>query len=801
MNTTVVNREKVTTTREGLSLVDFMRACITKWLWFVISLVVFVGIGVLYILSKEPVYERYEQILIKDQEAGGSISGMSGFSSLGLFSSNSSVQNELISISSPAVMAEVVKRLDLTMNYITKKGLRPQTLYGETLPIKVIMSDITPLEGGSFKCTLQPDGGITLRKFVKFTQTGEKKLEGEVKLKIGDTVKTPIGSVTILSKSDYTGEPLEAPLDIDVSKTALQYTIEGYSSQVNGDLVDEFADVIQLSIKDVNVERAVDILNEIVNVYNQDYLNDKNRIAKATSAFIDDRLKVIEQELGDVDTEIAHYRSSIGTVNSYESGRAMMEKSTEYEENIVRLSTELEMARYMQNYLKNSLNKYAVLPANLGIQSQEVETQIGKYNEMLLSRNALVANSSDNNPVVQEYDIQLEGMRNSLEKGIANQIVQLQANLKSAEKEQDKAKQVIRESPTLSLPLLSEQRQQKVKESLYLFLLEKREENELSQKFTADNTRIITPPTGSLKPVSPKKVFILAFVFFLGIAVPAVVVFLKVTGDTKVRSKKDVEGIGMPFAGEIPQVGKAKLKTNANSKKKVNIKDEKAPLAVVEDGKRDIVNEAFRVIRSNIEFMSKGDKGCHVVMLTSFNPGSGKSFISYNLALSFALKHKKVLLIDCDLRHGSSSMFVGLPSKGLTNYLVGNTNDWKSLVVPSTANANLEILPIGKIPPNPAELLENGRMDDLLKDVEKDFDYVFLDCPPVNIVVDTQIVGKYADSTLFVVRAGLLEKSSLDELNSFYKEHKFNHMSLILNGTDAEHSRYYSYGNYHNYVD
>ncbi|MDE6772977.1 MAG: CpsD/CapB family tyrosine-protein kinase, partial [Muribaculaceae bacterium] len=231
------------------------------------------------------------------------------------------------------------------------------------------------------------------------------------------------------------------------------------------------------------------------------------------------------------------------------------------------------------------------------------------------------------------------------------------------------------------------------------------------------------------------------------------------------------------------------------------LKDEKAPMAVVEEGKRDVVNEAFRVIRSNIDFMAGRNQGSHVIMFTSFNPGSGKSFISYNLALSFALKQKRVLLIDCDLRHGSSSMYVGMPKKGITDYLSGHTDAWQQLLSASPANSNLSIMPIGKIPPNPAELLEGERLRSLIEDARKEYDYVFLDCPPVNIVVDTQIVAPYADATMFVVRAGLLEKSAIPELNELYDEKRFRNIALILNGTDTAHSRYYTYGNYQSFAD
>ncbi len=788
---------------EPLSLRAFFNVCLSKWIWFVISLIIFVGAGILYIACQEPVYERSEQILIKSQDSGSSISNSvtNSFSTLGLFANNSNVQNELISITSPAVMAEVINRLDLRINYVTKKKLRDVTLYGKTLPIKVLMPEIGEPEGASMKCLLNPDGSIKLWKFKEWTIEDKRSFDEEISGHIGRTVNTPLGKITVLPNEAYQGQPVDKPIEMDITKKAFQTTIEDYCDELKGDLVDEFADVIDLTIRDVNAERAVAILNEMVSVYNSDYIEDKNKIAKATSAFINERLSVIERELGSVDKDIADYSSSKEILDPEIQGKAMVEKMAEYEKDIVAVSTELEIAKYVEGYLNDPAHKNSVMPASVGLESTEMESQISTYNELLLMRNSLVSNSSESNPLVKDYDLQLEGMRSALRKGLANRILYLQTTLNTAKDQQTKLTSKLKSTPKESLPLLSDVRQQKVKESLYLFLLEKREENELTQKFTADNTRLITPPTGSLKPVSPKKIFILAFCLLLAVGVPVVIIYFKITGDTKVRSRKDLEKLRMPFAGEIPQVGKAPRKINLSSKKKINLRDEKAPLTVVKDGNRDIVNEAFRVIRSNVEFMSKGDSGCHVIMITSFNPGSGKSFVSYNLALAFAIKKKRVLLIDCDLRHGSSSMYVGLPAHGLTTYLSSDTPNWENLIIKSPDNPYLDVLPIGKIPPNPAELLENGRLNQLIEELRKDYDYIFLDCPPVNIVVDTQIVGKYADSTLFIVRSGLLDRSLLGELDSFYGEHKFHRMSLILNGTAEEHSRYHTYGSYHNYVD
>lgn len=785
------------------SFKDFFSKCFAKWPWFVASFVVCVGIAVLYILRQEPEYERSEEILIKDQDSGGGIGDIANaFSSFGLVSTSSSVYNELISLRSPAVMYEVAKGLDLDMDYNKRGGFHPVTLYGKTLPVKVIMQDVEEQGSASFRMALDPDGGIRLWKFKKYVDDDEIKFDDEIEVDKGSrSVKTPIGTVLMVDNPLYSGKKLDKTIEIDVSKSPMQSTVEYYCDKLNSSVVDREADVIGLSIRDVSVQRAVDILNNILTVYNEEWVKDKNKIAVATSAFINERLKIIQQELGDVDTSIADYMAKTGTPDIVESTKASYEKSGALEVEMLTISNTLSISEYMKSYLADGSNAFKVIPANTGIGNVALEQQIAEYNKVLLARNNILDNSSAANPLVQDYDTNLASMRESIIRSVDNQVKGLRLQLSNVRKELRGTEGKISETPTKALPLLTEERQQKVKESLYLFLLQKREENELSQKFTADNTRVITPPMGSLKPVSPKKMIILLVALVFAALIPLVAVYIMFTSDTKVRSKKDLENVKMPFVGEIPQVGKrGSLKTNAGKRHR-SLKDEKAPMAVVEEGKRDVVNEAFRVIRSNLDFMSGKKQGSHVVMISSINPGSGKSFVSYNLALSFAIRKKSVLVVDCDLRHGSASMFVGMPKKGITDYLTSRADDWHSLVVQSSANQELAILPIGKMPPNPAELLEGSRLGSLIEEARKEYDYVFLDCPPVNIVVDTQIVAPYADTTLFVVRAGLLERAAISELNEFYAEKKFNHMALILNGTDAAHSRYYTYGNYQSFAE
>ncbi|MDE6134080.1 MAG: polysaccharide biosynthesis tyrosine autokinase, partial [Muribaculaceae bacterium] len=300
------------------------------------------------------------------------------------------------------------------------------------------------------------------------------------------------------------------------------------------------------------------------------------------------------------------------------------------------------------------------------------------------------------------------------------------------------------------------------------------------------NTRIVNKPGSSGKP-TPNRKKILSIAFFIGLILPFGFTFMRESMNTKVRGRKDVEHLAVPFLGEIPQY--SPNRHNRNEEKKI----------LVKAGKRDIINEAFRVLRTNVEFMSNSMQGANIIAITSFNPGSGKSFISINLGVSVALKGKRVLVIDGDMRHGSTSTYVGSPDKGFSDYLNGTETDINSLLVKHDACDSLFILPVGSMPPNPTELLESPRFVELIDKVKEQFDYIIIDCPPIEVVADAQIIDQYVDRTFFIIRAGLLERSMLSDLDRLWYEKKYRNMAFILNGTRNEQGRYgyshsYRYG-------
>ena len=758
---------------------DLFYLCLNKWYWFVISLVITVGVAVVYLLTTPPVYTRSASLLIKEDSKGNSISDATGvLGDIDLFQTSTNVNNEMQSLQSPAVMLDVVKRLHLDISYYTEGGFYKKVLYGRTCPYQVSFDDLQDNESIAFTILPDQDGQVRLSDFSR----DGKDMEGEVTATLNDPADTPVGKLTIKSTNDST--VYDAP--VYVSRIGYQAATGAYASNLSVALSDDKSTVINLSFKDVCIQRAEDVLNTVIAVYNENWIKDKNQIAVSTSQFISERLGVIEQELGNVDENISSYKSEHLLPDVQAAASMYMAQSSETNAQILALNTQLSMARYIRNYLTNATSKNQLLPANSGIESPGIEQQIANYNTAQLRRNDLVANSSEKNPLVVDMDQSLENMRHAIITSIDNHITTLNTQIRSLQQSEQQTTARIAANPTQGKYLLSVERQQKVKEALYLFLLQKREENELSQAFTAYNTRVITPPSGSMIPTAPVKKNIALVAFALGILIPVVIIFIRENMNTKVRGRKDLESLSLPFVGEIPLSENSKKKDPHASKR-----------IVIRQGNRDIVNEAFRVLRTNLEFMldAKTDGKASVTLFTSFNPGSGKTFLTMNTAATFALKGKRVLVIDGDLRHGSASAYIGSQAKGLSDYLGKRENDVNSLILENPDCPGFFLLPAGTTPPNPTELLAEPLFKETIERLRDCYDYIFIDCPPIDIVADTQIIEKLSDRTIFVVRAGLLEREMLPELQRMYDEKRFKNMALLLNGTEGGGKRYgYRYG-------
>ena len=527
---------------QTLTAKDLLWMCLSRWYWFVISLFICCGFAVYYLLKTPPVYERTAKLLIKDDRIGGNQGGdiSSSFTGMGFLQTNTNVLNEIVAITSPTVMYEVVQRLGLDVNYSSPGMFHDRTLYGSNLPVTFRFPDFNDEQGGAFEADLNPDGTMTLSDFSQGLDKWDDKVSARWN-KV-DTITTPMGRVVALPNPAFKGK-LSEPLEIFVGRSPMLAVAQGYAGAVKAETVEEYSSVITLNYNDVSTERAKDLLDTLIEEYNENWVRDKNQIAVSTSEFIKERLAVIENELGNVDSDISSYKSAHMVPDVAQASQLYFTRAAEASDEVAGLNNRLAMARYIRSYLTNSANSFNVLPANAGLENFNIESQITEYNKALLRRNNLVENSSTSNPLVVDMDSQLAGMRQAILQSIDNYVVTLNSEVRTAEQSRASATGRLQANPTQARYLLSVERQQKVKESLYLYLLQKREENELSQAFTAYNTRVITPPMGSMAPVAPNRRNVMVVAFLLGLLIPVGAIYLTETLNTKVRGRKDIESL------------------------------------------------------------------------------------------------------------------------------------------------------------------------------------------------------------------------------------------------------------------
>lgn len=796
--TTTLQRPQRAKKDLDFSLLHLWELSITHWYWYVLSVTICLLLASYYILKTPKVYSRKAYIEVKedDSKRGSSIMRrISSAADFGMIDNSSNANNQVYNFMMPALALETAQRLHLDYDYFADGLFQNKTLYGTSLPIRAKVSGLDDKSTLAFIVDLTPSGAFTLSKF---SRDGEKYDDEEIKGQLGKSIKTPIGTITISKTPDYN---VKKNRRIHVRRNSLYAVQSSISSRLKSSLVNKLATILELSITDVNEQRAEDIINTIIQVNNENWIKDKNQVTISTNQFINERLKVIEQELGGVDNDISSYMSQNLITDNKTAATLFLNESTEASNKILELNNQLYMIHHVRAYLLKGGNDQ-LLPENAGIKDASLEKAIYDYNQLMLRRKGYVANSSEENPLVQKIDENLKAIRQSVIEGLDNQNTLISSQIRTLTGSVSANTSKISNAPRQQKYILSVERQQKVKEALYLFLLEKREENELSQAFTAYNTRVANPPMGSSIPVSPKPMLIMLVAIMAGIVIPAVILYLIEQMNTTVRGRKDLESLSAPFIGEIPffTVSKQKwwqkaLRIKPESLANVNKKNIKI---LVSPDNNNMINEAFRVVRTNLSYMNTNNEGGRIIMVTSCNPGSGKSFCTANLAASFAVAGKKVLAIDFDLRRASLSAIVNKPKEGISNYIAGFTSECHTTDIKGLDG--LKIIPAGVLPPNPAELLLNPRVKEFIESKRSEYDYIFLDCPPVEIVADASIISKYADMTIFVIRAELLQRDMLPSIENYYTEALYPNLCVLLNGSSISRGRYgYKYGYYKTY--
>lgn len=755
----------------GINLVDLLAYFASKWKWFLLSVLVCGGIAWYHYARSPLVYFRSATVIIKDPSNKTSTTGLDRFDNI---INKVNVANEILQFRSKKLMREVLQRLHADISYQLEDGLRSNELYNQS-PVLLSFPDALPEQHFAFTITLKDKKSLVLSDFTGID------VKSDFTIEMYDTVTLSRGMRVVATPTNYysdswTGTPIR------VAKLPMESMVNYYKSALGIQQEEEESSILTLALKDGSAARAEDILNTLINVYNEEAIKDKNQVAVNTADFINDRLIIIENELGGVESELETFKQRNQIVDIASSAGMYMSESQKYNTDALELETQLRLANFIKDYLTDPAKETDLIPSNTGIGDMNIESQINLYNTAKLKRDHLIDDSSANNPVVLELNNSLRAMKQNIIRAVDNMIVSLNVQRSDAQSREMRAQNRITSIPTKERKMLSIERQQKVKEALYLFLLNKREENALSQAMADNNARVIDGAEGSNSPISPNRNRILLLGLLVGLAIPSLACLGILFLDTRVHSRKDVEGIvSVPYLGEIPQ-----------DKEAGKLNEQESPFLLAKEQRDSTVSEAFRILRTNMAFMARKDLPQQVIIFTSLNEGAGKTFISKNLGMSLVLAKKKVILIDMDIRRGTLSRQFHLKKIGLTNYLADNTLLAEDII---QHQDGFDIIAAGAIAPNPAELLMDERLDNLVTELRRRYDYIVVDSVPVGIIADATISNRIADLTIFVARAGRLDRRQLPEIEQLYKENKLHNMALVLNGADL-HRRYGYYGYY-----
>ena len=771
---------------EGLKISDIIEL-VTKHIWWYVGVTLICLLGAGYYLYKTPVlYSRSAKLIVDDSNQDAAMRNLGMASANMMRRTFNPVDNEMQAFASPDLMKIVVERLGLQTRYVEKQLLRDVELYHDS-PVQLHLAGMNPTSGFSLLMSPGKEDQVVLSDFHIHGQLVEDTVTGHY----GDTLQTPVGSLVV-----YANENISAfKDDIRVSWTNSNSMAKAYAGKLNISLSGRESTVVVISMTDQFPSRADAVISTLINVYNEEWINNKNRSAINTAQFLNERLVVIEQDLSTVETALKEFKEKNNVSDLSTASKNFLSESNLYATKAFEFTNQISVANYIKDYLNNPANANALIPSNLGLNSANVGSQITEYNTLVLQRDRLLAGSSIHNPLVADLTTSLAAIRTAILSSIDNLIATLQLQLDKVRSQEKQILARMNSSSGQELQLLSLQRQQQMTQDLYMYLLKKREENELAALVNVGNTRLISSPSGSSAPVSPNKKMIILAAIVLGCGLPFAFFFLRKMLDTSIKNKADLGNLSVPFLAELPLYVRPEDRFKKFRRKKAN---ENMNKVIVQHGSRDMMNEAFRVLRTNVDLMIGKKKESHVLMFTSFNPGAGKTFSVMNLAASMALKGSRVLLIDLDLRKASLSKALDLVHTGVAAYLNGKVDDFRPHV--DEIENNFFVLPVGTLPPNPTELLLTERFKEMIEQMRGEYDYIFLDCPPIDIVADASIITEVADMTIFVMRAGQMNKEVLANIEDLYRSSKYNHMTLILNSVDIKYKKYgygkssYGYG-------
>ena len=770
---------------------------ILNWQWFVLSLIICLSAAAIKLRYTTPMYQSYAKLLIKDDNNGGRRGGRSyiaNSSTLGMMTNTEGIDNEMEILKSTQLATEAVKQLKLYTVYTLEGRIKDHLLYkNQPVNVDLDMAHIETLKR-PISLVIDKDENGKLHVTGTYTYVPEDPDKPSKTYAINRTfdvlparISTSVGIIT------FTANTL-SPMPEDRNELVTIYPpkmIAGkYSGALTVNQLSKSTSIAGLTLTDEMPQRANDYLKQLVFSYNMQANEDKNEIAMRTEQFINSRLEKINTELGATEGSLEATKRQYKIVNPEATGALGFTNTDQFTQKLADMDMQIELLRSLQQYMNEPSNKYQTLPSNVGLNDAAASTLINDYNKIVMERNRLLRSANENSPTITPLTAQLDDLSSSIRRAMTQVQRNAQIQRNSILQEYNRYSSMIYSSPEQERVLNQIGRQQEVKSGLYLMLLQKREENSISLAATADKGKLIDDPV-SFGQISPKKSIILLIALVIGLAVPTIVLFLINFFRYKIEGHEDVARLTtLPIIGDVA-IASETAKTKAD--------------IVVHENKNNVMEEVFRSIRSNIQFMQKEDQ--KVIMFTSTTSGEGKTFTAANLAVSFALLGKKVLVMGLDIRKPRLTNLFELKDKhiGITNLLVHDNptrEDICANILNSGVNRNLDIMPAGPIPPNPAELVSRESLDNIFATLRKEYDYIIVDTAPVGLVTDTLMIARVADLTVYMCRADYTPKSSFEFINSLSAQKKLPQISIVINGIDMSKKKYgyyYGYGKYGKY--
>lgn len=789
--------------QEEKSAIDFQLIytnLILNWKWFVLSLIVCLGLGYLYLRYATPAYQASTKVLIKDDDDSkrrGSLgsSMIQSAANLGFMSNSNGIDNEIEILSAHDLAQLAVHDMKIYVNYYHKSAFKDPLVYKEQeVSVDLDLPHLKKLNA-PIKLSIEKEGTkyhvkgtynlpIDAFSFEKETSEFEKTFD-----RLPATISTRVGTLTFTPSKIYKledGEVLKAVI-VSPEMAAKQYTKNLTVSQTS-----KTTTIAELVLNDENPQRALDYLNTLLKVYNRQANEDKNEIAYRTEQFINNRLQKINAELGNTEGQLESYKKRNKVIEMKLNATATIANSDAYAQKLQEANTQVELLNELGKYMNEPGNKYQPIPSNVGLTDESSTELINQYNKIALDRNNALHAASETSPTVTPLTAQLDALTTSIKRAMRQAKLGMEIQRNSIAKQAAEYAGQIGNSPEQERVLTQIGRQQEVKSGLYLMLLEKREENSISLAATADKGKIIDAPS-FIGKVSPKSSIIMLIALVLGLAIPAGILFLIEFFKYKIEGHEDVIKLTqIPVIADIPVASDA-----AKKEGKADI--------VVHQNVNNLMEEIFRGLRTNIQFMLKSDE--KVMMFTSSTSGEGKTFVASNIGISLALLGKKVIMVGLDIRKPRLAELFQIDNhhNGITNLIVRDHNSWEDIqnqILSSGVNSKLDLLMAGPVPPNPGELVTRASLDDIINQLKQHYDYVILDTAPVGLVNDSLQLGRLADLCVYVCRADYTPKASFGMINGLNAEKKLPNMCMVLNGVDLskkKHSFYYGVGKYGKY--